>query len=141
MLMFLNVKYFTDTFFLWKQEGSPSPEHPLSIQRKVARYETRKKIRREFACARYSFNAELIDNPSDKLFYKPIRRNQSGSSKLPLSQLLNRTGLADTQSLCGAFASYFEKQSYGRFRECHKKITQPILSTQRKRKPLRTETT
>ena len=30
---------------------------------------------------------------------------------------------------------------YGRLRECHNKITQPIPSTQRKRKPLRTETT
>ena len=64
-------------FVQWKQAGSPSPEHPLSIQRKVAKYEVRKQIRREFACARDSFYAELMDNPSDKLFYKLIRRNKT----------------------------------------------------------------
>ena len=95
-------------FFQWKQAGSPSPEHPLSIQRKVAKYEVRKQIRREFACARDSFYAELMDNPSDKLFYKLIRRNQSGASKLSSSMLLNGKELNDCQNQCGAFAAYFE---------------------------------
>ena len=39
-------------FFMWKQAGSPSPEHPPSIHRKVTKYEVRNQIRREFACAR-----------------------------------------------------------------------------------------
>ena len=95
-------------FFQWKQAGSPSPEHPLSIQRKVAKYEVRKQIRREFACARDSFYAELMDNPSDKLFYKLIRRNQSCASKLSTSMLLNGKELNDCQNQCGAFAAYFE---------------------------------
>ena len=56
------------TFYLWKQAGSPSPKHPLSIQRKVAKSEMRKQIRREFACTRDAFYAELLDNPSDKFF-------------------------------------------------------------------------
>ena len=53
-------------FFMWKQAGSPSPEHPLSIRWKVTKYEVRKQISREFACARDSFYAELKDNPTDK---------------------------------------------------------------------------
>ena len=95
-------------FFQWKQAGSPSPEHPLSIQRKVAKYEVRKQIRREFACARDSFYAELMDNSPDKLFYKLIRRNQSCTSKLPPIMLLNGKELNDCQNQCGAFAAYFE---------------------------------
>ena len=76
-------------FILWKQAGSPGPEHPLSIQRKVAKYDVRKQIRREFACTRDAFYAELMDNPSDKLFYKLIRKNQSTSSKVPTSLFVN----------------------------------------------------
>ena len=95
-------------FFMWKQAGSPSPEHPLSIRRKVANFEVRKQIRREFACARDSFYAELMDNPTDKLFYKLIRNNQSSAAKVAHSMLMNGTELKDTRSQCGAFASYYE---------------------------------
>ena len=49
-----------------------------------------------------------MNNPSGKLFFKLIWRNQSSSSKLPSSLLLNRSELTDSQSQCGAFASYFE---------------------------------
>ena len=89
-------------FFMWKQAGSPSPEHPLSIRRKVTKYEVRKQICREFACARDPFYAELMDNPTDKLFYKLIWNDQS------YSMLMNGTELKDTRTQCGAFASYYE---------------------------------
>ena len=96
-------------FFLWKQAGSPGPEHPLSIQCKVAKYDMQKQIRREFACTRAAFYAELTDNPSDKLFYKLIRKNQSTSSKVPTSLSVNNAELTDGQKQCGAFAAYFEE--------------------------------
>ena len=60
--------------------------------------------------------------------------------------------LAETGLLCHFIATHLEpsfdedvpyskcqKTIYGRPRECHNKITQPILSTKRKGKPLRTE--
>ena len=53
------------------------------------KYEVRKQIRREFACARDVFYAELMDNPTDKLFYKLIQNNQSSASKVAHSMLMN----------------------------------------------------
>ena len=44
-----------------------------------------------------------------------------------------------TAYVCPLFKKRDTKCLYGRLRECHNKITQPIPSTQRKRKPLRTE--
>ena len=95
-------------FLMLKQAGSPSPEHPLSIRQKVTKYGVRIQIRREFACARDSFYAELMDNPTDKLFYKLIRNNQSSAAKMAHSMLMNGTELKDRRSQCGAFASYYE---------------------------------
>ncbi|MCG8097222.1 MAG: reverse transcriptase family protein [Candidatus Thiodiazotropha endolucinida] len=95
-------------FFLWKRAGSPGPEHPISIQRKVAKYDVRKQIRREFACARDSFYSELMENPSNKLFYKLIRRNQSSGRTLPSGLVVNGSEITDNYSQCRAFAGYFE---------------------------------
>lgn len=95
-------------FFMWKQAGSPGPEHPLSVQRKVAKYEVRKQIRREFACARDSLYAELMENPTNKLFYKLIRRNQSSSARVASSLIVNGVEIADSSEQCRSFANYFE---------------------------------
>ena len=67
----------TQIFYQWKNAGSPGPEHPLSMQRKVAKYAVRKQIRKEFASAREEMCSELMENPSSKHFYRLIRRNQS----------------------------------------------------------------
>lgn len=67
-----------------------------------------------------------MDNPSDKLFYKLIRRNQSSSSKLPSSLLLNGSELRDSQSQCGAFASYFEDLATPK---AHQKFSQEYLDS------------
>ena len=48
-------------FYRWKNAGSPGPEHPLSVQRKVSKYAVRKQIRREFA--RETFYSELRETP------------------------------------------------------------------------------
>ena len=70
--------------------------------------EVKKQIRRELACARDSFYAELMDNPTEKLFYKLIRNNQSSASKVAHSMLMNGSELKDRRSQCAAFASYNE---------------------------------
>ena len=74
----------------------------------MTKYEVRKQISKEFDCARGSFYAELMDNPTDKLFYKLIRNNQSSASKVAHSMLMTGLELKDRRSQCGTFASYNE---------------------------------
>ena len=49
-----------------------------------------------------------MDNPTEKLFYKRIRNNQSSASKVAHSMLMNGSELKDRRSHCAAFASYNE---------------------------------
>ena len=55
-----------------------------------------------------TFYAELMDNPTDKLFYKLIQNNQSSAAKVAHSMLMNGTELKDSRSQCGSFTSYYE---------------------------------
>ncbi|MES9904544.1 MAG: reverse transcriptase family protein [Sedimenticola sp.] len=105
------VKMYEDqskkAHFEWKQAGCPSIDHHLSVQRKLAKYALRKQTRREFASNRDSLFNEIMENPSDRLFYKLIRRSQS--SKHTTSCII----IDDEESTCpqrqsSAFAAYFE---------------------------------
>ena len=95
-------------FSQWKNAGSPGPDHPLSLQRKVAKYAVRKQIRREFASAREAFYSELMENPSSKHFYRLIRRNQSDVGKSSVSLKVDGEDVTDPAHQCRAFGAYFE---------------------------------
>ena len=95
-------------FSQWKNAGSPGPENPLSLQRKVAKYAVRKQIRREFASAREAFYSELMENPSSKHFYRLIRRNQSDVGKSSVSLKVDDEDVTDPAHQCRAFGAYFE---------------------------------
>ncbi|MEW8545343.1 MAG: reverse transcriptase family protein, partial [Candidatus Thiodiazotropha sp.] len=94
--------------YLWKTAGNPGPEHPLSIQRKQAKYNVRRQIRREFASARDAFYTELMENPSSKHFYRLIRRNQSTTNRLPVTLNVCGDEIGEVGQQCEAFAAYFE---------------------------------
>ena len=94
--------------YLWKSSGAPGPEHPLSVQRKQAKYGVRGQIRKEFACARDAFYTELMENPTSKLFYRLIRRNQSAENKYSVMLKVNDEEISEAGQQCRAFAVYFE---------------------------------
>ena len=95
-------------FYQWKNAGSPGPEHPLSMQRKVAKYAVRKRIRKEFASAREEFYSELMENPSSKHFYCLIRRNQSDERSSALYLKVDGEDVTEPVDQCRAFGAYFE---------------------------------
>ena len=94
--------------YLWKSSGAPGPEHPLSVQRKQAKYGARRQIRKEFACARDAFYTELMENPKSKHFYRLIRRNQSAENKYSVTLKVNEEEISEAGQQCRAFAAYFE---------------------------------
>ena len=95
-------------FYRWKNAGSPGPEHPLSVQRKVSKYAVRKEIRREFAGARETFYSELMENPSNTHFYRLIRRNQSDERKSAVCLKVDGEDVTEPAHQCRAFGAYFE---------------------------------
>ncbi|MES9881858.1 MAG: reverse transcriptase family protein [Sedimenticola sp.] len=94
--------------FFWKQANSPRPDHPLSIQCRLAKYNLRKHIRREFAGTRDDFYNEIMEHPTDKHFYKLIRRSQSSTHKPSPCLVINGVESTDLPEQRIAFANYFE---------------------------------
>lgn len=96
------------THYQWKLAGSPGPEQPITVQRKAAKYNVRKQIRREFASARDEFYNEILTNPSNKHFYTLIRRSQSVTTRRTSCLLLQGEDVTDSETQRRAFASYYE---------------------------------
>ncbi|MES9903311.1 MAG: reverse transcriptase family protein [Sedimenticola sp.] len=94
--------------YAWKAANCPLVDHPLSIQRKLAKYTLRKQTRKEFACAKDDLFNEIMEHPTNQHFYKLIRRSQASAS-VPVACLMNdgkeTTDLASQRS---CFAAYFE---------------------------------
>ena len=70
------MKKRKEAFFQWKKAGRPSKDHILSQQKKQTSKNLRKQVRKEFAVDRQKFLTDVMDNPSDRNFYRLIKRNQ-----------------------------------------------------------------
>ena len=77
------MKESKNSFFAWKQAGKPTKEHKLSEKKKLASKTLRKQLRKEEAIRKQNFLSELMSDPSDKNFYKLIKRNQNPCNSSP----------------------------------------------------------
>ncbi|MES9879604.1 MAG: reverse transcriptase family protein [Sedimenticola sp.] len=94
--------------FKWKDAGCPSVDHPLSIQRKLANYTLRKQSRKEFACDKDNLFNEIMEHPTNKHFYKLIRRTQSTTGTPASCMIVNGEETTDLPAQRSCFAAYFE---------------------------------
>lgn len=94
--------------YLWKTAGRPDPEHPLSLQRKEAKYSLRQQQRREFAISRNDLFNEIMQRPTDKLFHKLIRRNRNCKQAQAPTLYVDNTDVDDATMQRRAFAEYYE---------------------------------
>lgn len=94
--------------YLWKNAGRPDPEHPLSTQRKEAKYNLRRQQRQDFATARDNLYLEIMQRPTDKLFHQLIRRARSSKQTQSCTLNVNGSELTDPDAQRSAFALYYE---------------------------------
>ena len=71
------MKESKNSLIAWKQAGKPTKKHKLSEKKKLAPKTLRKQLRKEEAIRKQNFLSELMSDPSDKNFYKLIKRNQN----------------------------------------------------------------
>ena len=71
------MKDSKNSLFEWKQAGKPPKEHELSMKKKRASKTLRKQLRKEEAIRKQKILSELMSDPTDKNFYKLIKRNQN----------------------------------------------------------------
>ncbi|MES9903995.1 MAG: reverse transcriptase family protein, partial [Sedimenticola sp.] len=65
-------------------------------------------IRKEFACSKEEFLNEIMENPTNKHFYRLIRRSQTSSQNVLPCLVINGEETTDLPSQRNAFARYFE---------------------------------
>ena len=64
------MKKRKEAIFQWKKAGRPSKDHILSQQKKQTSKNLRKQVKKEFAVDRQKFLTDVMDNPSDRNFYR-----------------------------------------------------------------------
>ena len=98
-------------FFQWKKAGRPSPEHPLSVQCRIAKRHLRTIQRQQQASYRSTIYQSIMeaDSSDKKLFFSLVnRRHKAG--RQALSQLyVDDRYLTTEEAIREGWASYFEK--------------------------------
>ena len=98
-------------FFQWKKAGRPGPQHPLSMQCRVAKKQLRTIQRQHQATYRTTTYQDIMEaNSSDKKRFFSLVNRQTKEGRQALSQLyVDGRHLTTEEAIREGWASYFEK--------------------------------
>ena len=97
-------------FFQWKKADRPGPQHPLSIQRRVAKKHLRSTQRRQKAAYRSTVYQDIMaaDSSNKKLFFSLVnRKRKDGFFQL----FVDDRHLTIDEAIREGWASYFERMA------------------------------
>ena len=102
------LKDCKSTHATWKANGSPGPNSVYYVERKTAKKNLRRQIRREnFNCKERFYN-NLMENPDSKAFHRLIRMNQNDRSNSSTCFLVNGESIMDLSKQRQTLKSYYE---------------------------------
>lgn len=93
---------------VWRDHGKPTEQHILYRQMKSSKKQCRQQLRREQAQNRDRFYTEVMENVSNDMFHKLIRRNKKPAKTETCSFMINDRPITDIDDQRTKLASYYE---------------------------------